>query len=355
MWAMVVVVVLPGRRQPPGRCQALELFHGQELVPEPAVEALRVAVLPRCARLDVQRLHVDSLQPLPNGGGDELRAVVAADAARNAAHRKQLRQRVDHILARDAPVHLQGQALPRVLVHQRQPLQGAPAGRTIKHKVPAPDVVLLLGFAEMAAVLAAPQSPLLPLLLRDFQPFPTPQAIHPRVARLPAFGPKQPADPAIAEPRTLLRQLQHPLGQSRLVVARLRLVALRAAWLIDHLARSALRDLKGLLQILHGCPPSRRAYQFPSETCFSIWMSNAWSATICFRRLFSSSSSLSRLASSAFIPPYCFRQRRYVDSLSSRACSTTASSLPALSIASASRSFRTICSGVCRFRRLVVI
>ena len=43
-------------------------------------------------------------------------------------------------------------------------------------------------------------------------------------------------------------------------------------------------------------------------------MSNAWSATIRFRRWFSFSSSFSRLASSAFMPPYWFFHRCHVDS-----------------------------------------
>jgi hypothetical protein len=54
---------------------------------------------------------------------------------------------------------------------------------------------------------------------------------------------------------------------------------------------------------------------------------------------------LSRFASSDFIPPYWAHQRANVASLNSKACSTAARSLPAFSIASASRSFATICSG----------
>src|SRR5690606_33081757 len=184
--------------------------------------------------------------------------------------------------------------------------------------------------------LAASQTPAFSLLLRHFQPFSTPQAIDTCVARLPAFASQQPADPAIAEPGTPLDQLQHPLRQRRFVIPRFRRVALRAAWLIDHLARTALRDLELFLKLLHGCSLARRAYQFPWATCLSILMSNSFSATISLSFLFSSSSSFRRFASSAFMPPYCFRQRSYVVWLTSRACSTAASSLPALSIASAS-------------------
>jgi hypothetical protein len=48
-------------------------------------------------------------------------------------------------------------------------------------------------------------------------------------------------------------------------------------------------------------------------------MSNAWSATSCFSRWFSSPKCFSLLASSHFIPPYWARQRSSVDSLTSRA------------------------------------
>ena len=66
-----------------------------------------------------------------------------------------------------------------------------PARRVIEHKVPAPNVVFVLGPTMMAAVLALPESPLFPLLLRHFQPLPTPQPIHPRVAGRPGLLPQQ--------------------------------------------------------------------------------------------------------------------------------------------------------------------
>jgi hypothetical protein len=74
----VVVIVLPSRRELPRRGQTLELFGGQELIPQPAVKALDVAVLPGTARLDVERLDADLAKPLTQGVSDKLRAVVAA-------------------------------------------------------------------------------------------------------------------------------------------------------------------------------------------------------------------------------------------------------------------------------------
>jgi hypothetical protein len=58
-------------------------------------------------------------------------------------------------------------------------------------------------------------------------------------------------------------------------------------------------------------------------------MSRAWLATNFFNRTFSASSSLSRLASLAFMPPYWASQRCHVDSAISR-CRHTISLLSAL-------------------------
>jgi hypothetical protein len=63
------------------------------------------------------------------------------------------------------------------------------------------------------------------------------------------------------------------------------------------------------------------------------------SATKRLSATFSFSSSFSRLASSAFIPPYWARQRWKVTSETSKAFATSAVVLPSPSISSASRSF----------------
>lgn len=78
----------PISADPSGHQDVLELFGGQAFVAEPAVEALRVAVLPRRPRFDVQGLHFELRKPAPNRLGDELRAVVAADVHGHAPHRK---------------------------------------------------------------------------------------------------------------------------------------------------------------------------------------------------------------------------------------------------------------------------
>ena len=67
---------------------------------------------------------------------------------------------------------------------------------------------------------------------------------------------------------------------------------------------------------------------FPGSAPSACRLSKAWSATIFFRRWFSSRSSFSSLASSAFMPPYWFRQRCQVDSVISRWRATSSIVLP---------------------------
>src|ERR1043165_3098914 len=175
----MVVILSPRGRQFAGRDQTLELLDRQKFVPQSAVEALGVAVLPRARRLDVQCLNVDLLEPAPNCMSDELRAVVTADALGNPTHRKELGQRVDHVLAGDAPIDLQRQAFPRVFIDDAQTLQNASPSRVIEHEVPAPHMVLEIGTTRNAAILTPSQPSSFSPFLRPFQPFLTPKTINP--------------------------------------------------------------------------------------------------------------------------------------------------------------------------------
>ena len=76
-------------------------------------------------------------------------------------------------------------------------------------------------------------------------------------------------------------------------------------------------------------------------------LSSSASASSRFSRAFSPSSSLSRLASLAFMPPYWLSQRCQVDSAISRWRQTSAMSAPVASSLLPSASFLMICSGVC--------
>src|SRR5215210_2082022 len=107
------------------------------------------------------------------------------------------------------------------------------------------------------------------------------------------------------------------------------------------------RRLQGAAERARRQPSSgSQSQKFFRLTSFRIWMSTACSATIFLRRVFSFSSSFRRLVASAFIPPYWFLQRWKVASLMPSSLAIWGTEAPAASSVSASRSMRTICSGV---------
>src|SRR5262245_61465329 len=346
----MVVLQLPALRQHPRLGQVRKLLHVQQLVAQPAVERLRVAVLPRRPRRDVQGLGVGPLQPTPQRPRDELRSVVAPQMPRHATHDEQLRDHIQHILGRHAPRHHQRQTFTRVLIDDRQPLQRPPARRAVEDKVPGPHVVWVLRATAHASVGAVPQMPLFPGFLRHFQPLPAPQPIHALAIHRPALTPQQRPDPPIAITRMLTHQRQHPFHQPTLRILDAGPITLRLSRLTQHPARPSLAHPEAPPHANDRLLPACRTRQFPSRASLSMALSNPASASSFFRRLFSSSSSLSRLASSAFMPPYWFRQRWKVASLIPRAWQTSPIVRPAACIPSASRSLVTICAALCRVR-----
>ena len=88
----LVVVSSPSLDQHFRLLQRVKDFRVEQLVSEPAVEGLVVAILPRNAGLDEQRLHPDAPEPLPDGPGRELRAVVRPDVIGCPPVREQIGQ-----------------------------------------------------------------------------------------------------------------------------------------------------------------------------------------------------------------------------------------------------------------------
>jgi len=75
--------------------QAVEDLSVQALVPELAVKALVVAVLPGTAGLDEQRPGTHLFQPAPQQPRGYFRPIVRADVFQHAMHQHGIRQRVD--------------------------------------------------------------------------------------------------------------------------------------------------------------------------------------------------------------------------------------------------------------------
>ena len=64
----------------------------EQLVAQLGIEALIISVLPWAARLDIERLDADPLEPAADGFGNELRTVVRPDMLRRTVYGEQIRQ-----------------------------------------------------------------------------------------------------------------------------------------------------------------------------------------------------------------------------------------------------------------------
>src|SRR4051794_25636744 len=111
-----VVVTTPALDDDLRLAQSVEDLATEQLVPEASIEALDVAVLPRAARSDVGGLGSDRRDPLLDGLGDELRAVVGANVARHATQDEQVREHVDDVDGLELASDPDGQALVGELV-----------------------------------------------------------------------------------------------------------------------------------------------------------------------------------------------------------------------------------------------
>ena len=88
--------------------------------------------------------------------GDKLRPVVRANMLGNTTREEQVGQNVQHTIRRQTAIHLQRQALARVLVGDREPLQRLAGGRAVVDEIPSPHVVLVKCAAANATVAAMP-------------------------------------------------------------------------------------------------------------------------------------------------------------------------------------------------------
>jgi hypothetical protein len=209
-------------------------------------------------------------QPLPQGISDELRAIIAANVLRYSSHREQFGKRIDDIFTGDPTADLQGQALPRVLIDDRQPFQRTAARRAIEHEVQSPHVVWRCRGLAVTTILARAKATPFSLFYRHFQPFPLPKTKDTRQSGTPSFLPKESTNSPIPEAWARPRQLKHPLHQRPFVLARLRLESLTATRLTNKFARPSLGDIELLSKHDDRRSLPGRAYQFPSARCLSI-------------------------------------------------------------------------------------
>jgi hypothetical protein len=221
--------------------------------------------------------------------------------------RDQPGQDLDQVIGGAAAANAHGQGFAGVLVDDVGQLQPSPISGLVELEVDRPDLVGALGpqplglvgrdpaaFAggdRAAQALLAPEPP-------------DALVVHPRPGPGGLAAQHPPGQPP-APPGMLTGDAAQPGPQPRLLARTDRhRSALGGAMLAGDPAGATLGHPEAGLQVPDGPAALLRGQKFPSASSLSRSMSNAWLATSFLSRAFSASSSLSRLASLAFIPPY---------------------------------------------------
>jgi hypothetical protein len=165
-----VVIPAPAIGQALGLSHRGEQLGVEEFIPEPAVERLGIAVLPWGAWLDVRGGRTAALAPAPQGMGNELGAVIAADECRCWVEAGELLQHRHHVFGFAASSDADRQAQTAVLIDHVQELQPPTIGGGIELEVHGPDLMRVHGLVTPHGAVGW-TSPLLISRCRALEPF----------------------------------------------------------------------------------------------------------------------------------------------------------------------------------------
>lgn len=213
--------------------------------------------------------------PVRHGVGDELRSVVEAHVDRGAPLAGETLEAVDDVIGVDGAVHVDGQALPAVLVDHVQQLQLAAIGGLVELEVHRPHHVRPDRAHRPDRLADAPQR-LLPLAVGHPQALFPPQAVDPLPVGLPARFPGFCGRPAPSPAGTFPGELPQPGPQSELIIGRdWRGEPLGGAGLAHHLTCPPFGDPEPFLQDPDGLPAAVRGQKFPRFNSFNMSISSA--------------------------------------------------------------------------------
>src|SRR3954451_4153994 len=212
-------------------------------------------------------------------------------------------ERLDGVVGGDAGRDVHRQRFAGELVDDVEQLDRAAVDGLIELEVDRPHVPRPLGAQPIGRNRGLAETLALAPPRRNPQALLAPQPLHALAVNHPALIDQLRVRAAVSPPGPPNGDLTQRGSQRPLVAGDDGFTALRGPVLADHPAGPALADAETVTQHRDRPTPTGRAHQFPRATSLSAWFSSTWSATIFFSRAFSRSSSLRRLASSAFIPP----------------------------------------------------
>ncbi len=203
------------------------------------------------------------------------------------------------------------QALPAVFIDHRQHPERLAVKGAVGGEVVAPDMATILGSEPHARAIVQPQPTTFWLLLRNFEPLATPDALDPLRVYRPAVITQQGGDTAVAV-SAVLRGQPDDLGcQQLLIRPRVRRLPLGRTVLARHLAGTTLRYSERRTHMVDRRTAPRGAQYFPSTISFRIKASSVRFDTAFRSRWFSFSRSFNRRAWLTFNPPAIVTLLRY--------------------------------------------
>ena len=148
--------------------------------------------------------------------------------------------------------HLDGHAFSSELIDHREHSNRTSVLGPTGNEVICPYVTFSLRFQSDDRTIIQPESPPFWLLLRDLQPFSSPDTFYTFVVHLPSLITEQRSDPAIPVPAEPYCKHDDVSGQRLFIVERLQRSTLRRSVLIEHPAGPAFRySRQYLLDVFH--------------------------------------------------------------------------------------------------------
>lgn len=177
-----------------GLGERVELLAVEALGPEAGVKGFDVTVLPRRARVDVERADAAVGQAVADGAGDKLGAVVGADVLGGAVRLDGLGEHDHDFVGTDATGDVVGDALLRVLVDEHEGAEAAPSRRDVRHEIPCPNVARIGGLrGDPTGGVPAARPPRLLLWHAEAEQAPQPADL-PEADRRQPLGRQEPVD-----------------------------------------------------------------------------------------------------------------------------------------------------------------